>query len=509
MESKGSQEGLQLITIAKNAGLGIFGRLFFLSARFCTALLIARTIGPEQYGIFILAMSIFTVAWAFSLMGLEPTTVKFVAQYKAQKKNALAKDFIAFGLEVSLISSLVLTLAIFLSAGFASNIIFHKTSLAPVLRIMVLALPVSSLMVILLSALQGVKLLKYKILVQQILMPSFRFISVCAAFLLGFKLIGVAWAWLITAIFGFSAAFIFYSKRMGFFFRRPLSVDRKKIIKFSLPLFLSQLFYQNINILGILIIGAFLPASQLGIYGVAMRVIPFLLIPMVSYNAIFSPIISELYTKGRMEELEHIYKTGTKWVTTLSLPLFSLMLLFSKEIVSIFGQGFTESASIIVILLIGQIVNVGTGSTGFMLSMTGKPFYNLFNSGILCALNIILTLLLISRFGIVGAAWANSISIILVQLLQIVEVWYLYKIHPYRLEHLKPLFSCLLAFLIVYFLQDYIITANILRLFILTSTFLFSYGIFLALGGLSQEDRMVFEKLRNKLYGKIATNPKS
>ena len=495
-----SSAGTHLVTIAKNAGLGIGGRIFFLGARFCTTILITRTIGPEQYGIFALAVTIITVIDALTLMGLEPAMVKFVAQYKAQNDIFHVKGTICLGLGICLFSSLVLVLVGLLAAELIANGVFHKSALTPVLRIMLLGVPFVSLTLIILSALQGAKLVKYRIFVQQVLMPIFRFVVVCVLLWLGYWITGIAWAWVLTSIFGFIWASIFLAKRIGFLFHEYAVPEKKKIFSFSLPLLFSQLFYQNINIIGIIIIGIFLPAAKTGIYTVAMRVIPFILIPLVAYNAIFSPIISDLFTKHNMEELKNIYKTGSRWVITITLPIFVLVIFFSKEIVTVFGPGFAESAQIMTLVLIAQMFNVSSGSTGIMLSMTGKTLYNLFNTGILCLLNIVLTLLFISRFGTIGVAYAYTISIILIQLLQMGQVWYLYKIHPYTLGHLKPILSCLASFVVIYFFKSALCTANhFVSIMVLAVLFLCSYGALLRAAGLSSDDRMVLEKIRQKI----------
>ena len=490
-----------LLTIAKNAGLGIGGRLFFLGVRFCITILITRTIGPEQYGIYAVAMTIIVFVDAVALMGLEPAMVKFVAQYKAQNDLPLVTGTIRLGLGVSLISSLVLAAVGMLSAELIAQGVFHKTGLVPVLRIMFLGAPFVTLSLVMLSALQGAKLVRYRILIQQVLMPIFRFVVVGTAFWLGYRLIGVAWAWVLTAIFGFIWAGIFLTKRIGCLSRTYKAPAKKKIFSFSLPLLFSQLFYQNINIVGILIIGVFLPATEAGIYSVAMRVIPLVLIPLFAYNTIFSPIISDLFTKHKMAELKDIYKTGSRWVMTLTLPVFVLIVFFSKEIVMVFGPGFAESAQIMILVLVSQMFTVSSGSTGIMLSMTGKTFYNLFNTAILCVLNIVLTLFLISRFGTIGVACAYAISIILIQLLQMGQVWYLYKIQPYTLGHLKPILSGIVSILMIFLVKGVLPFENrLISVPALAILFLGSYGLFLIAAGLSADDRMVLEKVRQRIW---------
>lgn len=490
----------KLLSLAKNSGLGVGGRIFFLFSRFVITLLITRTVGPELYGLLVLAMGMTTFLESVSHFGFETTMVKYTAQYMAQKNVSTVRAIVNFGLKVTLILSLVLASISFLFADQIAVLVFNKANLAPVLRVMLVGVPFMSVVAIFLSALQGAKLLKYRILIQQFMMPMFRFIVVAVALSLGFKIVGVAWAWVLTAVFGAALATVIQSKKIGLSFKSDSTMDKKELLSFSVLLLASQILYQNINGLGTLIIGIFLTADQVGIYGVAMRTVPFMLIPFVSFSAIFSPFVSELFTKGRMKELENMYKTGNKWVMTASLPLFVLIVFFSEQIASFFGSGFKSSAPIMVIVLIGQMVNICTGSTGIILSMTGKAHYNLFNSASLCILNIVLTLLLVPRFGLMGAASAYSVSIVTIQLLQIAEVWRLYRMHPYRLDTFKPVICGLLAASVIYLLKQAVSPSPLVSIPVLSSVFLACYGALLLIAGLSSDDRVILERVRYKYF---------
>lgn len=490
-----------LLTIAKNSGLGIGGRILFLFLRFLMTLLITRSMGPEMYGIFILAMSIATFVEAISLLGLESAMVKFMAQYIAENKMPMVRGVTSFGLKVSVIASLVLGAGFFFSADLISHLVFHKDSLAPVLRIMLLGVPFMSALAVLLSAMQGAKLLKYNILIQQILQPLSILLIIGVVLGLGYRTpLEIAWAWVIAPAAGVFIAALLLSKRIGAFFRNGAKINKREMFSFSLPLLFSQLLYQNIASFGVLIVGAFLSSGQLGVYGVAMRVIPFILIPLFSLNAIFAPVITDLFTKRKMDELEHIFKTGSKWVIIMSLPLFALTVSFSEDIASVFGRGFEGSARIMVIVLTGQLFNVCTGSTGIMLSMTGKAFCNLYNSIGLFVLNVVMTLLLVPRFGVVGAASAYAISMALIQVLQIAEVWHFYRMHPYRFDNLKPVASCLISAVLMSYLKNVFAPVAIWEIPIIGAAFLCCYAFFLLLSGLSSDDRLVLEKVRYKLF---------
>ena len=52
----------------------------------------------------------------------------------------------------------------------------------------------------------------------------------------------------------------------------------------------------------------------------------------------------------------------------------------SQAILSLFGQDFQAGWSVLVILSLGNLINVGVGPVGYMLTMTGRPGLELLNS---------------------------------------------------------------------------------------------------------------------------------
>jgi len=205
-----------------------------------------------------------------------------------------------------------------------------------------------------------------------------------------------------------------------------------------------------------------------------------------------------------MEDLENLYKTGTRWVLSLALPVFVLICFFSKEIAYVFGKGFAESSNLMIILLIGPLVSAATGSSSLFLTMTGKQFYNLLNSIILFLLNTILMIIMIKQFGIIGAAYAFTLSLVFFRFLLIAEIWYLYKIHPYRVGHLKAILCSLFSLLIIYIIKDFLsLEGGLLSAILLITIFIVCYVFFLFLVGLSPEDRIIVDKIINKVPNKL------
>jgi O-antigen/teichoic acid export membrane protein len=84
-----------------------------------------------------------------------------------------------------------------------------------------------------------------------------------------------------------------------------------------------------------------------------------------------------------------------------------------------------------VILSLTMLVATGIGPVDIVLLMGGRSSYNLMNTVAALTANLALNLLLIPRIGIVGAAIAWSVSILINNLAPMAQVWRLLRIHPF------------------------------------------------------------------------------
>jgi O-antigen/teichoic acid export membrane protein len=94
---------------------------------------------------------------------------------------------------------------------------------------------------------------------------------------------------------------------------------------------------------------------------------------------------------------------------------------------------------------------VGTGTVANLQAMTGYAKITLFNSLLFLTLSIILDLLLIPSVGIVGAALANSASLVVVNVLRLWQIHRNLGLTPYDRSFLRPIAATVPAAMVAYF----------------------------------------------------------
>ncbi|MEC4676581.1 MAG: flippase [Nitrospirota bacterium] len=484
----------ELSKVAKNAGYGGIGILVSSVIAYFSSALVARVIGAELYGVFILASTVLGVGGLFAMFGLNQGLLRYVSMYFSKHDPARMKGSIIFSLRATFIGSLFVGIVIFLLSPVMSEEIFHKPELSVALKVLVAGLPFSTLAGMYLTALQGLQLIKFRVLAEKILQPLFRVLLLVVLFLSGLRLFGVLWATVVSQAAGFAMAFYFFRKNSHHYISRSTQAifENRRILNFSIPLFFDAFFYTVIGTIDILMLGYFLPSSEVGIYAVALKVGLLVLLPLTAFNMIFAPMISNLYNRNEKEVLERLFKTVTKWIFTISFGLFLVITLFSRPILNIFGRDFIAGNLVLVILALGRLIDAAAGSVGYILVMTGRPKINLVNTLTLCVVTITLNLLLIPRYGITGAAVGTAFSIIFINILRLFEVYYLERIHPYKKTFLKPVVSGILSAVMVFTLGRFFpYEESIFLSLAYILLFFVSYTIFLRLFILDDEDKYI------------------
>jgi len=214
---------------------------------------------------------------------------------------------------------------------------------------------------------------------------------------------------------------------------------------FSLPLLVDSVLTYAMGQTEILVAGRILTTGAVAVYSVAVRTSLLCVIILSSFSVIFAPFIADLFHRQELEQLERLFKTVTKWAFSLGLPACLVFVFFARPLLGLFGQEFAEGAKALGILAIGQLVNLATGPVGVMIIQSGRPKLNLLNSAIFVVVDLGLSLVLIPRLGIVGAAVAGAASMLGINLLRLAEVYFLMHMHPYKRSFVGPLASALVS----------------------------------------------------------------
>jgi stage V sporulation protein B len=216
--------------------------------------------------------------------------------------------------------------------------------------------------------------------------------------------------YIVTAL-GFEAYFFStVSHSLYWPFRLNLSLC-KKLLHFSYPLILTSAGGFIFGWADIVIIKHFLPLKEVGIYSLAYTGLGAIEAVVLLMPMVLTPIFVSLATQGEDHLTDRYILRVLPQISILWGFLIMFLALTSLWVIPIvFGQDFTESASIFLVLLITLNLSVITGLCVPILvgyEMVTKMVLVNFSASII---NLFLDIVFIPRIGIMGAALATTLS---------------------------------------------------------------------------------------------------
>ncbi|MHC2995240.1 MAG: flippase [Candidatus Atribacteria bacterium] len=229
--------------------------------------------------------------------------------------------------------------------------------------------------------------------------------------------------------------YIFYKNYGGFKLSFNLKFWKKLIIM-ALPLGLSAFLLQINSNIDIIMLGFMKSDIEVGWYGAAYKIILFLIGFSGYFGIAIFPTMSRYYQESK-EKLKKLIYYACKVTTFLGLPIaVGGVILAPKIITLVYGNNFQESILVFQILLGYLFLSYVMAPFFFLLQASGKMKYFL-NTAIVAAItNISLNIILIPRYGIIGAAIATVISNLVIFIML-----YLYSVRNIvRVSIMKDLF---------------------------------------------------------------------
>ncbi|WP_102385323.1 MATE family efflux transporter [Vibrio cyclitrophicus] len=167
----------------------------------------------------------------------------------------------------------------------------------------------------------------------------------------------------------------------------------------------------------IILISKELDASKIAYLVYSIRIASLVSFPLAAINSNIAHKISTCYQNNEIHKIKVIYFNGIKTMLLLSIVPIVVIMIFSEEIMKLYGSGFADHALLLKVLLIGELVNIACGSTGVTLSMTHKEKYNLISSLSIGIIFLATLPIISSSFGVYGVAILYSVRLAIWKLL--------------------------------------------------------------------------------------------
>lgn len=445
---------------------------------FVYTLVLSRLVGPYQWGLYNLSKSAVSILMTIALIGINTALVKYIPELISKKAEKSAMDkIISSATYIVLISTpIVATIWYFVAPLIAE--FMHDTSLVFYFRLSILWFVTGVMYNFVSDILRSHKFFK-----------PYNFIKIINVSVLGISAVIFAIViskdakWLITAeVLSFVLAVLF-----GLFYViklvRPKLTrwgrnERKKLFEFGIPMAPSALLLLLVNALDRFFIGHFLNVENVGYYAVAGTFILSTAIIFDPISIVFFPNFASLITdSANHEKIKKYLSSLMNIVLFVGVAMVMIFFFMSPSLIKIlFGEAYLPA----VVPL--KIISLNILFYGFhivfrsLISVAHKTtvFLKLMGSAII--VSIAMNLLLVPKFGLIGASWASALAYIT---LAVMTLFYCHKKFKFEFKNIE--FMKLIGALLILAPLLYLSNKFSVNIYILILTLVGSGVIYLAI----------------------------
>ncbi|MDQ4024611.1 MAG: polysaccharide biosynthesis C-terminal domain-containing protein, partial [Actinomycetota bacterium] len=313
------------------------------------------------------------------------------------------------------------------------------SDLAALFRLAAPYVPLFALLQVLRYCTQAYKTMVPSVLAGNVVQPGVRFVLGVALLVAGFQ----AAAALVTLMVSVAIAAVV----AGWYFVKMMTPAERAatpaapagaMVRFALPQGGASLLGVQSLGLGVLVLGAYSGDVAVTLFSAAFSLQGMGAVFLGGIVNIWAPVVSDLHEKGEIARLESLYQTINRWIATFSFPVFAALMIAPDLFLESFFPKAAGAAAAVAVLAAGNLFYTGTGPTGYVLSMTGRPGVNLVNSAAGVALYLGLGAVVVPRHGVLGMAVVDAVVTALVNTARVVEAKVLVGVQPFGRSFFKP-----------------------------------------------------------------------
>lgn len=389
---------------------------------YATNIFLARFLGIETFGLWSLFFSILSILLVLSRLGLGTATQRYVAQYN---HTEYLKPLLCSSIWLRIVSTAVVSLCLFPLAQPLAQWL-HQPLIGQLILYSVPLVFISGLVEFLKSIFTGLHALKYSFIItsSEYLLKLVLVVTLLTSFgSLDSVILAYTIALLLTCMVGY------YLLDNRFDLPGSSSTIRfiGELVNYSKILFIISVGFLIASEIDVIMIGLYCDDKEIGTYAGAKQLVTYL--PHISV-AIAAGTMAPFAKLNRInkEKLKLLFERLILINTLIFLPIILGILLFSDSIILLLlGSDYIGSSKTLVLLTPFIVAGSFLTLFGTFLDYQGLASKRAKNMVVTILLNIMLNMLLIPRYGSIGAAAATSLSYVPYALLNYIEVRKVWK----------------------------------------------------------------------------------
>jgi O-antigen/teichoic acid export membrane protein len=385
---------------------------------FAVAVTLARLLGPEGYGVYSFALAILMLVAIPAQLGIPKLVVRETAKAQSREDWSLMYGLWRWGSAAVLVLSIV---GVMIVCGVVLFFEGANSERNATVAIGTALIPLIALANVRAACLRGLRMVVWGQLPESILRPAILMLLVGA----GILTTRAEFAPSPSEIMGWhviAAIVTFFVGTIMLWRACPKGVRSKPSPHYEssgwrkaiIPLAMISGFQVVNSYTDLIVLGIFREHEEVGIYRAAFQLALLVIIGLQALNKVLQPHYARLYQQQDIEKLQRLVTNSSIAMFLMSLPPVIVLLFSGSAVLSfVYGGEYVVGAQALAILVVGQLLHSAVGSVAVLLNMTGHERDTMLGFAIAACANVFLNFLLIPYFGMVGAATASALTLVL------------------------------------------------------------------------------------------------
>jgi O-antigen/teichoic acid export membrane protein len=409
----------------RGSSLLLVGRCLSVGLSFLAQVIVVRYLTTTEYGAWAYGLSMVAFCQGFVSLGLDRSITRFLPIF--EEKQEYDK---LFGTVLLVIGSVVLTAGVIV-AGFwlfpqdVARLIKDQHQSLNLLMILIFLVPfeaLDKLMIGLFACFSKPSTIFFR---RYVLAPGLRLLVVLLLVLRKSQVTFLAYGYLAASAIGiviYSGVLVQQMRQQGLFRHfswSRLKVPTREIFAFTLPLLSLDLVTVLMHSSDALMLGYFCDLRQVAYFRVVLPAAALNQIVIQSFTLLYMPTASRMFARDDHSGINRLYWKTAIWMAALSFPIFAMTFSMARPLtLFLYGARYEQSGMILALLSFGYYVNVALGFNGLTLQVLGKVRYIVIINLIAAVTNVAVNLILIPRYGALGAAIGTAATLVVHNILK-------------------------------------------------------------------------------------------
>jgi O-antigen/teichoic acid export membrane protein len=222
-----------------------------------------------------------------------------------------------------------------------------------------------------------------------------------------------------------------------------INMPGREIFGFSIPLLSSNLVFMLRTSLVVVLLEYFQNTVEVAAFRAVVPVARLNnTVVLQSFMFLFTPMAARMFARDDKKGMNDLYWQSAIWIGVISFPLFAVSFSLAQPLtVLLFGTRYAQSGIIMALLSFGYYFNAALGFNALTLRVFGKVRYIVIIDILAMGISIGVNLLLIPRYGALGAAIGTCSTLVAHKVLNQIGLWRGTSVSLFRWSYLKVYFS--------------------------------------------------------------------